>query len=748
MRSLLFAVVLAAASVPVAAQTDADLLTAARSFPAMPQGNADLARLLGRLPTFSSGAPFNDLEFTAFDTDYIDGENGGFDVFLPVDPSDPSPGSDRIQYVRTVQNLDLDARYGAARGDRIILGTAEIPAPFFLRGADGVDNDYAVVQHFDYSHGFIQLRGSASDYRLLFATEADGVASEGSYLFHVAGGAPDLVAFVFPCDTIALPISGNPPQTPRALCNASGTLSLSDPAQFRFAEPLPTAVALPAGLAQVGTDGKEVVSGVTADADGNVYLFGLSDGDLDGSDGAANQLFVAKVTPGGARAWTTAIPITEGSIFKDATADDEHLYAVGRTLGALPGFQSAGSWDGIIVKLRLADGAVVATDQYGTSGIDGYGNAVLDDAGGLYVSAQGARPGTSGTDRDYLVAKHDAATLANVWRVIEPPAGQVLASAEAWGGLTYQPGAAPGDGRLVAGGWYFAAGGADAFVAVYDRLSEPTPCRAAFRAIATGGGPTADWVLDNGVGPDGSVYVVGYTTGALDGVHRGDGDAYVMKLSPSLDVVAVRQFGTARTDLARKVEVGADGSLYVVGYTYGSLYGPNADPSGTSGDVFAVKLDADLAVLASVQFGTAGEDRAGASLRNGRLYVGGMTEAALAGPSAGSFDGWAAVLDPADLSVGGAVAAEPGATALDALAVFPNPASGPATVELTTAGPGPVRVSVVDVLGREQAVLWDGPLGTDRHRFAVETGALAPGVYVVRVEAERGRLSRALTVVR
>jgi len=58
---------------------------------------------------------------------------------------------------------------------------------------------------------------------------------------------------------------------------------------------------------------------------------------------------------------------------------------------------------------------------------------------------------------------------------------------------------------------------------------------------------------------------------------------------------------------------------------------------------------------------------------------------------------------------------------------------------------GPVRVTLVDALGRTVAVLHDGPV-TSGARFAVDGRALAPGVYVVRAESASG--SAALRLVR
>ncbi len=129
----------------------------------------------------------------------MEGETAGYDYFFPADPSDPFPGN-QVMLVSAVNNLNLAEAYDGPQGDRIMLGTHEIDRPFFLAGEDEVDNEWVVIQHFDYNHGHIQLRGSADDYRLLYATEADGVATEGYYLFYVAGSRPDLVAFIYPCD--------------------------------------------------------------------------------------------------------------------------------------------------------------------------------------------------------------------------------------------------------------------------------------------------------------------------------------------------------------------------------------------------------------------------------------------------------------------------------------------------------------------------------------------------------------------
>ena len=79
--------------------------------------------------------------------------------------------------------------------------------------------------------------------------------------------------------------------------------------------------------------------------------------------------------------------------------------------------------------------------------------------------------------------------------------------------------------------------------------------------------------------------------------------------------------------------------------------------------------------------------------------------------------------------------------------VYPNPSRGRATVPVTLATSGPLRVAVYDVLGREVAVAHDGPAAAGA--LAVEVGGgLAPGTYVVRVVGPGVSETRRLTVTR
>ena len=89
----------------------------------------------------------------------------------------------------------------------------------------------------------------------------------------------------------------------------------------------------------------------------------------------------------------------------------------------------------------------------------------------------------------------------------------------------------------------------------------------------------------------------------------------------------------------------------------------------------------------------------------------------------------------------------PAASAL-AMAAFPNPTSGDATVRFTLDHAQDVRVALYDVLGRQVAVVAEGSFGSGESTARVATSELPAGVYVVRLEGEGVAAAHQLSVVR
>jgi hypothetical protein len=141
--------------------------------------------------------------------------------------------------------------------------------------------------------------------------------------------------------------------------------------------------------------------------------------------------------------------------------------------------------------------------------------------------------------------------------------------------------------------------------------------------------------------------VTGYTTGNLDGNHAGNAadDAFAVKFDANGNRLWLTQFG-APSVADRGYALGLDGagSLYVAGYTRGSLDGVNAGDK----DVILAKLSSETGALTWVkQFGTTGEDKAwGVAVSGAAVYVAGMTAGSF-GTAVGAIDGFLARFDGA-----------------------------------------------------------------------------------------------------
>ena len=126
---------------------------------------------------------------------------------------------------------------------------------------------------------------------------------------------------------------------------------------------------------------------------------------------------------------------------------------------------------------------------------------------------------------------------------------------------------------------------------------------------------------------------------------------------------------------------------------------------------------------------------------DGRLYAGTVRQGNKASWSYRSRDRVAEAMQPV------AREWEPETPASVAVSVWPNPTGGAVTVGLSLAEPEAVRVSVVDALGREVAVVHDGA-AADGQRLGIDTDGWPVGAYSVRVVTEAGQASAGLTVVR
>ncbi len=147
--------------------------------------------------------------------------------------------------------------------------------------------------------------------------------------------------------------------------------------------------------------------------------------------------------------------------------------------------------------------------------------------------------------------------------------------------------------------------------------------------------------------PDGAggVYVGGFTQGSLGGPFVGGEDAWLARYDGSGSQFWIRQLGTSTIDHAYAAEPDTAGGVFVSGFTAGNLGGPSAG----SWDPWLARYDGSGNQLWIRQFGTSVIDVAIAAVMDGSggVYLGGITQGNLGGPSAGSMDVWLAHYDSA-----------------------------------------------------------------------------------------------------
>ena len=138
--------------------------------------------------------------------------------------------------------------------------------------------------------------------------------------------------------------------------------------------------------------------------------------------------------------------------------------------------------------------------------------------------------------------------------------------------------------------------------------------------------------------------ITGITHGSLGGSHAGAQDVFVAKYASTGTLAWIRQLGTPGYDAGYGVATDASGNLFVSGFTYGSLGGPNMGRA----DAFVAKYDSAGTLAWINQLGTSAADISHGVATDimGNVFIGGSTEGALNGSNAGQTDIFLAKYDP------------------------------------------------------------------------------------------------------
>jgi hypothetical protein len=153
------------------------------------------------------------------------------------------------------------------------------------------------------------------------------------------------------------------------------------------------------------------------------------------------------------------------------------------------------------------------------------------------------------------------------------------------------------------------------------------------RSLATGGFNNSSGVSFDGLG---NVYLVGYTYGSLIGPNAGLADGFAAKYDAAGNLQWTKQFGTSGYDFAFNIVADALGNVYAAGGVFASQEAWNLGDQ----DIFVTKLDAGGSVNWTRTLRTTGND-AGAGLRAdglGNVYITGSSTGALGGAHLGATD--------------------------------------------------------------------------------------------------------------
>lgn len=300
---------------------------------------------------------------------------------------------------------------------------------------------------------------------------------------------------------------------------------------------------------QFGSAFSDVVWALATDGQGHLYVGGYAHGSLGGPNAGGADAFVSQIEiTTGVVNWTRQLGSAANDLGWGLAADAAgNVYLGGYTNGTLPGQISLGNYDAFVLKLDQS-GSQQWLRQFGSGSFDEARGLAVDSTGAVLVAGgtDGTLPGASSQGgRDAFVLKLNPATGATVWTHQFGTAGD-----------DYGIGVAvkTNDQIVVAGytGGVFLDetspdGANDGFVRVL--LPDGTV------AFTDQFGGSSDVYADGGVAVDdaGNAYLAGYTTGALSGqTSQGGNDAFLIQTVPEPASAALLLGGGALLALRRR----------------------------------------------------------------------------------------------------------------------------------------------------------------------------------------------------
>lgn len=305
------------------------------------------------------------------------------------------------------------------------------------------------------------------------------------------------------------------------------------------------------GNVTVGSDSgaDEYDINVRVDSNDNVFLSGITSGNLGETSNGSKDGFVVKISSLGQVLWIKQLGTT--TMGTAANGDDmpydlaidssDNVILVGRTMGAL-GETSGGDSDVFMAKLAGSNGAVSWLKQLGSptmgsasSGHDTATRVRLDSSDNIYISGEttGALGEASAGNFDSYVLKANSSGTVQWVRQL---------------------------------------------------------------GSTSGGSSNVDTGLSLSIDSSGNSLLVGRTSGTMSEGNAGAMDGYFAQISSTGAVTRIKQFGNSTSSVSatqnevfEDAYIKSDGSLFMVGYSEGNFVETNSGQA----DIILIKLKSD-----------------------------------------------------------------------------------------------------------------------------------------------------------
>jgi hypothetical protein len=354
---------------------------------------------------------------------------------------------------------------------------------------------------------------------------------------------------------------------------------------------------------------------------GGVVVSGSTDSNLTtgGIDNGNNDSFVAAYDSSGNQSWLTQIPTLNANQANAVTVDAQgNVYVGGQVTGSIGAGQTSSGGTNAYLAALNSNGQITSEQEYGPSGSDQVSAMATTQFGNLVVASQ--------QNGQAVLSEYTGGSVTSTpaWQInLGNLNGGSISGVTVSGNQVYVSGTTS-NAALTAGGQASVAnpssGGTNAFV--FNATDDGTSATANYVTYVGNAGSSQG----NGVtvGPDGTAYLAGTTTGTFAGQTRqviGANNAFVASIGANGQVQWTQQFGGADGQ--------SSGAAVAINPTGSSVLNALGLPSGTvdttqsvylsqatslqSGDSFQIQLEG---AGGSTQTVTIGQNETLSSLAN------------------------------------------------------------------------------------------------------------------------------------